>query len=161
MSILLIAAAAGVTFADMPDKFVEDVESSGVQYVDTAGRNASLGNFTVTSGGELVKTGEGTLAMTSFPALEKISLANGALTVAAEAASLDALDLATGTRCDLGGGALACGVLSGSGTVANGAVAVAGAISVKVGEPLTFSAALKTGSVRPPQSVSRYSKYGL
>lgn len=109
--------------------------------VDTAGRNASLGNFTVTSGGELVKTGEGTLAMTALPALEKISLANGALTVAAEAASLDALDLATGTRCDLGGGALACGVLSGSGTVANGAVAVAGAISVKVGEPLTFSAA--------------------
>ncbi len=33
------------------------------------------------------------------------------------------------------------GVLSGSGTVANGAVAVAGTISVKVGEPLTFSAA--------------------
>ena len=104
MSILLIAAAAGVTFADMPDKFVEYVESSGVLeplgnveglleglpltigpggfVVDTAGRNASLGNFTVTSGGELVKTGEGTLAMTSLPALEKISLANGALTVA-------------------------------------------------------------------------------
>ena len=134
MSILLIAAAAGVTSADTPDKFVEYVESSGVLeplgsveglleglpltigpggfVVDTAGRNASLGNFTVTSGGELVKTGEGTLAMTSLPALEKISLANGALTVAAEAASLDALDLATGTRCDLGGGALACGVLA-------------------------------------------------
>lgn len=59
----------------------------------------------VDRGGELVKTGEGTLAMTALPALEKISLANGALTVAAEAASLGALDLATGTRCDLGGGA--------------------------------------------------------
>ena len=35
MSILLIAAAAGVTSADTPDKFVEYVESSGVQYVDT------------------------------------------------------------------------------------------------------------------------------
>lgn len=85
MSMLLIAAAAGAAFADTPDKFVEYVESSGVQYVDAGiiGRS-------------------GTKAL---PALENISLANGALTVAAEAASLGALDLATGTRCDLGGGA--------------------------------------------------------
>ena len=34
MSMLLIAAAAGAAFADTPDKFVEYVESSGVQYVD-------------------------------------------------------------------------------------------------------------------------------
>ena len=86
--------------------------------VDTAEYNVTFGNFTLTSGGELVKEGAGTLTITNSPALDAIAVKSGTL--------------------DLGGNAHQYGVLSGAGNVTNGTLAVTGAVRVKTGEHLTF-----------------------
>ena len=86
--------------------------------VDTAGHNVSFGSITLTNGGELIKTGTGTLTITNTPAWSAITVRNGAL--------------------DLGGNALTCGTFSGAGVVTNGNLTVTDELRVGLGNPLTL-----------------------
>lgn len=107
--------------------------------VDTVGYNVTLGNFTLTSpGGELIKTGVGTLTITNAPALETLTVSNGTLKVTTAMSGLDAVCVAAGAVLDLGGNALTCGTFSGAGVVTNGNLTVTDELRVGLGNPLTL-----------------------
>ena len=126
--------------------------------VDTAGHNVSFGDFTLTGGGELIKTGAGTLTIANSP-WSAIAVSNGTLAVAAPSDTLASVYVAKGAVLDLGGNTVTCGAISGEGTVMNGTLIVTGTLSVAVGKRLTFTgAALNVSGARvmitTPESIT-------
>ena len=127
--------------------------------LDTAGHNVSFGGFTLTGGGELIKTGAGTLTITNASAWSAIAVSNGTLAVAAPSDTLASVYVAKGAVLGLGGNTVTCGAISGEGTVMNGTLIVTGTLSVAVGKPLTFTgAALNVSGARvvitDPESIT-------